>query len=208
MRYLVLILSLLFLYSCEEKLTKSNISKVEQNTEAKATEILIKGDFNGDGIEDKLKEILTSSINSKILDDLPKMEYDSLVTLIYKKKPILSLQSDNKKIPELILTKNASFGLLWIKNEGDLDNDGNDEISVVIDWPDWSAMNSCIVYSLKNNKWIEFAKFEIREWQILDNPGFKGFITKNENGEFKISTFDSEAIEIIISLKEVISKSK
>jgi hypothetical protein len=162
------------------------------------------GDFNGDGKEDQLKETLISVVKNQSIDALPQLEYDSLVSFINEKKPVLNLKSENKNIPELILTKNASFGLLWINNEGDLDNDGADEVSVVIDWADWSQVNSCIVCSLKKDKWIEYAKFDVREWQISQNPDFKGFIMKNKKGIYEVSTFDSEMNEVLKPLNEML----
>ena len=165
---------------------------------------VISGDFDGDGKEDKLKESLVSSVNNKAIDVLPHLEYDSLVALIHTKKPVLSLQSVEKNIPELTLTKEASFGVMWIKNEGDLNQDGTDEISVVIDWADWSQVNSCIVYSLKKDKWVEYAKFEVREWQISPDVDFRGFISKNEKGFYEVLTFDSETNEVLIPLDDVL----
>lgn len=217
MRIVILILVLLSASACEQSPQIENDSKVDHRHEpaipsdltndVKYDSLLlktIKGDFNGDRIEDILKERLITSIDNKSIRRLPKIEYDSLVELIYRKKPILSLQSENNTIPELILSKNASFGLLWIKNEGDLNNDGSDEISLVIDWADWSAVNTCIVYSLQNGEWTEFAKFGVREWQITNNPKFNGFIQENASGDFKVSTFNSEMNEKLIPLEEVL----
>ncbi len=209
MRYIAVILFIISFTSCDEIAKTKKEPKVEQEYKDGVTyEAIVKnvitGDFDGDGNQDELKESLISPINNKSIDALPQLEYDSLVTLIYKKKPVLSLQSVKKNIPELILTKNASFGTMWIKNEGDLNKDGSDEISIVINWPDWSQVNSCIVYSLKNGKWIEYAKFEVREWQISRNPDFNGFIVKNKKGIYEVSTFDSEVNEIIKPLNEML----
>lgn len=211
MRYLTLILITLNLASCQTPVQSKKEPKVEQEFksgityEALVMEV-ITGDFDGDGKEDELKETLISSINNKSIDALPKLEYDSLVTVIFNKKPILSLKSNSKNIPELMLTKEGSFGLFYAKNEGDLNNDGIDEISVVIDWADWSACNKCIIYTLKNGKWIEYARFDVREWQIYRNPDFKGFINKNKKGIYEVSTFDSEVIEIVLPLSKVLVK--
>lgn len=210
MKYITLILFYLLVTSCEQLIPPGSKAPPEQEYEMGVVydaliKNIISGDFNDDGKEDRMEESLISSVNDKSIDALPQLEYDSLVTMIYKKRPVLTLQSKNNNIPELVLTRNVSFGLLYAKNEGDLDNDGGDEISIVIDWADWSQVNSCIVYSLKKDKWFEYAKFDVREWQITQNPNFKGFISKNnKKGIYEVSTFDSEANEILKPLKEVL----
>lgn len=209
-KYIALILFYLSVTSCEQSKSTSSEAPVEQEYEMGVVyDALVKniivGDFDGDGKEDKITETLISTENNKSIDALPRLEYDSLVTMIYKKRPILTIRSENKNIPDLALTKKASFGLLYMKNEGDLDNDGGDEISIVIDWADWSQVNSCIVYSLKQNNWVEYAKFDVREWQISQNPNFKGFISKNNKKDiYEVSTFDSEINEVLKPLKEVL----
>jgi hypothetical protein len=211
MKYITLILFIISFTSCDETTKTEKEPKVEQEYEegiiydAIVKNVII-GDFDGDGKEDELKETLISSINNKSIDALPQLEYDSLVTVIFNKKPILSLKSNSQSIPELKLTKKGSFGLFYTKNEGDLNQDGRDEISVIIDWADWSACNKCIIYTLKNGKWITYAKFDVREWQISRNPDFKGFINKNKNGIYEVSTFDSEVIEILKPLNELLVK--
>ena len=206
------------LFSCVQTVINDNESKNDSEFEPETISNLkydltydsldlntIKGDFNGDGVEDNLIEKLVSSIDNKSINRLPQVEYDSLVLLINEKQPIVSLLSENKKIPELIVTKNTSFGLLWIKNEGDLNQDGADEISIIIDWADFSAINHCLIYSLKNEKWTELAKFEIREWQLNSRDGitpFNGFVKQKKNGKFEVLTFDSEMNEILKPLEK------
>jgi hypothetical protein len=166
---------------------------------------VISGDFNGDGVNDTLTEILISSKNNSSIDELPELEYDSLVAFIHLQQTKLSLKSNHENIPELMTVNwNDSFGFLWLMNEGDLNGDGTEEISLVVDWADWSAVNHCFIYSLINGKWIELTKFEIREWQLYDSQdgeSFEGFIMKNQNGESMINTFDEEAIEVQVPLK-------
>ncbi|MDD2982025.1 MAG: hypothetical protein PHQ74_01430 [Crocinitomicaceae bacterium] len=209
MKYPAFILLLLTLTSCEQAKPVEIETPVEEEYESGVVydalvKNVISGDFNGDGKADEIIETLISTVNNKSIDALPQLEYDSLVAIIYKRQPVLSLRSKDKDIPELIVTKNTSFGLFYAKNEGDLDNDGADEISVVIDWADWSQVNSCVVYSLKKNKWIVYAKFDVREWQVSQNSNFNGFILKNKKGIYEVSTFDSEINEVVKPLKEVL----
>ena len=165
---------------------------------------LITGDFDGDGVADKMNEVLFSSIDSQSIDMLPNLDYDSLIMWISQKEPVLYLKSDNLNIPDLQLTSQPSFGILWIKNEGDLNQNGRDEISVVIDWADWSALNHCVIYSLEKDGWRKWVDFPIREWQIHDNPDFNGFIMMNDKEEYEVLTFDEEGIETIQKLQHFV----
>lgn len=208
MKYIAVIVFFISFTSCNEIDKTKKEPKIEQEYKdgLKYDAIfkhVITGDFDGDGKEDELKETLISSINNKSIDAFPQLEYDSLVTFIYNQKPVLSLQTANKNIPDLIITEKVSFGIMWIKNEGDLNNDGSDEISIVIDWADWSQVNSCIVYSMKASKWTEYAKFDIREYQISRDPDFNGFIIETKKGVYEVSTFDSESNEILKPLNEI-----
>ena len=68
-----------------------------------------------------------------------------------KKKFMITARSSSKKISPLITTRDYDSGILY--NEGDLNNDGTDEVSFVI-WAEGSWV-VCYVYSLKKNKWYE-----------------------------------------------------
>ncbi len=208
MKDIAILFFLLLNYSCNHEVKIVNEPTVEQDVEAAITydslvKNVIKGDFDGDGNRDELSETLISRVDNKSIDVLPKLEYDSLLSVIAAKNPTLSLRSSSKNIPELILSEEPSFGLFWIKNEGDLDHDGSDELSVVIDWADLSQCNTCQVYSFKENKWYLFAQFDVREWQLERNSDFKGFILKNGKG-FQVATFDSEINEICKPLNDVV----
>lgn len=163
----------------------------------------VKGDFNGDGREEILKESYTSSLNNKeiILPQIGEIEYDSLVSLVVKYKPQVSLISSDDGIRELFLVKaDQLLGVSWLKNLGDIDRNGTDEISVVIDWADWSSVNTCRVFSFRNDNWDEIAAFEIRDWQmswVEGKPPFKGFIQVDENGNLMVESFSLESGEIV-----------
>lgn len=209
MKCISLILILISITSCDVITNNEVEPKVKQQYKAGViydaiVKDVIIGDFDGDGNKDELKESIFSSITKKSIDALPHIGYDSIVDYVSKLKPILSLQSANKNIPNLELTKEASFGLFFLKNEGDLNGDGTDEISVVIDWADWSQCNTCLIYSLQRNKWIKIGQFVVREWQLERNSDFNGFIVKNKSGQYEALTFDSEIIEINQPLSEVL----
>lgn len=70
---------------------------------------MIKGDFDGDGKEEKLIEHFYSSIDNKesnkFYDGLEN--YEQLVALTIKKKPFSFVLSDNKQIDTLPITNSA-----------------------------------------------------------------------------------------------------
>jgi hypothetical protein len=164
------------------------------------------GNFSAYRKIDTLYESVISSINNQELDKYPSIEYDSLVAFIVKNKPICRIQSPSLK-PLIIKSSTFQlFGLLWLKNEGDLNNDGTDEIGLVVDWADWSNLNSYKVLSYKDNIWIEILSFEILETDInelKENNDSKGFLFRDTKGNLIERTYyQGERIEKKIKIKE------
>jgi len=143
---------------------------------------VIKGDFDGDGKTETLVEHffdrLTNKETNKFYDSL---DYDRLVGIIVKyKDPFSFILSDNKNIDTLIIYSGGQLlGLSFLKNEGDLDGDGADEISYVVNWADWSNLNTSHLMTYKHNRWKELYSFEIWDWQLPDLPQ-----TFNQYGPF------------------------
>lgn len=199
----IFIIILLFL-SCSN--TKSEPTEISFNTKHETQapdsnqfqilekEVII-GDFDGDGTIESLQETFISLLDSS---SIPKYYFETQETFekkqkeIYDLKPNLTLSSSNPKIEELLLSKHKRIlGTAWLKNEGDLNNDGNDEISVVIDWADWSSVNHCMIYTFKDEKWNELLKFQIHDWEFIEN-NFNGFIINLGNGKIVVKTFDED----------------
>ena len=87
------------------------------------------------------------------------------------KKPFSFVIADNTKIDTLRISKAEQLlGLYFLKNEGDLNGDGNDEVSYIINAADWSACNTCHIVSYKKGKWNEIFSFAIRDWQLPALP--------------------------------------
>ncbi|MEM6264008.1 MAG: hypothetical protein AAGI38_15955 [Bacteroidota bacterium] len=199
MKALLLLISLLLI----------SISKYEPDTQASEStatkeqvireKLRITGDFNGDGKPESLKErYVHSTSHAEIeLPDPDKIEYDSLVSLAVSSHPKVYLQSNDDEIPNLHMAHGGQlFGLCWLKNEGDINGDGADEISLVLDWADWSNLNTCRIFSLKNNQWKQIGSFSIGEWQMYpseDECLFEGFIHQDTLGNFYVETYDWEA---------------
>jgi len=143
---------------------------------------IISGDFDGDGKKEKLIEHFVSGLDNKETNKFYEglSDYDQLVALTIKKEPYSFVVSDNKLIDTLHISSGGQLlGLSYLKNEGDIDGDGGDEISYVVNWADWSNLNTWRLMSYKNGKWIELYSFDIWDWQLPDLPS-----TFNQYGWF------------------------
>ncbi len=136
---------------------------------------VIRGDFDGDGRQDTLTEHYFSlrygEETNKYYDSLE--DYDQQVAMAVNKVPYSFVSSNTRAIDTLSIWRGGQlFGLAYLKNEGDLDGDGADEISYVIDWADWSSINTGYLMSYKHHKWKELYHFDIWDWQIPQLPQF------------------------------------
>ena len=199
----------LFTFSCKNEIAKNikpNIeTKVVEKAEVKEKEysmeeelkkipkdtisvfgyrFVIKGDFDGDGKKEKLIEHYYSQLKNKETNKFYEnlLEYDQLMLLTIKKEPKSFLTSSNSKINDFEITNmDQQIGLSFLKNEGDLNGDGTDEISYVINFADYSNCNSWHIATYKRNKWTELYSFDIWDWQLPDLPE-----TLNQYGLFGI----------------------
>lgn len=133
----------------------------------------ITGDFDGDGKKENLVEHYVSGHDfketNKFYENLS--DYEQLINLTMQKKPISFVSSDNNSIDTLhIASRGGHFGLSFLKNEGDLNGDGTDEVSYVVNFADLSSWNTYIIMTYKNNKWIELYYFDIWDWLLPDLP--------------------------------------
>jgi hypothetical protein len=146
---------------------------------------IVTGDFNGDGKKEKLTEHFFSALDHREANKFYEnvLEYDDLIELTLKKRPYCVINSDNKKIGEFTISlKEQQLGLSYLKNEGDLNGDGTDELSYVINWADRSNLNTWHIVSFQNNKWKDVYSFPIWDWQIPDLPE-----TFNDYGMFGLN---------------------
>lgn len=197
MRYLLYtnVVILLLIFSCKESINKIAISTTDtlQNKAVKSKNkinktidsipknikpvfgyrFVITGDFNGDGKKETITEHFYSKIDNKesnkFYDSL--IDYSQLVEMTIKKKPYSFVTCNDKSINTLhISSAPRQLGLSYLKNEGDLNGDGTDEISYVVNWADWSNCNTWQIMTYKNNRWQELYSFEIWDWQLPDLP--------------------------------------
>jgi hypothetical protein len=184
----------------------SKVSQIEIDSDTLNDRLKIIGDFDGDKRLDTLKESFISSIDGKEFNKYADLDFDSLVSMTIKRKPICRLISNN--LSSLTINKDQFqlFGLAFLKNEGDLDNNGNDELGLIVDWADQSNVNYYKVYTYKNNNWVELLNFEIRDFEIPDlkeNKDKEGLLYKNKNGNLIAKTWEmGEQLNKPVELKK------
>lgn len=165
---------------------------------------VITGDFDGDGKREKLVEHYVSRNTGTDIEKFyySGTPYSELVNATAKKKPRSYLLSDNKTIDTLSISSAPQlFGIFFLKNEGDLNNDGSDEVSYVVDWADRSAVNTYYIVTYKNGKWTKLASFRMWEWQFDDVPSNQGLIKKTGNSEIEYYGSGEEYMLDTMSMK-------
>lgn len=188
---------LIMLYGCNTQ-EPDVYGNESNNTENFA--FIISGDFDGDGAIDTLQEKYISNVDGRLLPKtIPGKEYDSLVALTFHTQPLCLLVDPNSKLDTLEISNvNQQFGLAYLKNEGDLNGDGIDEISFVVDWADWSNTNTCYIYSYINGTWEKVYSFSIFDSQLpnytvsASMDTFKGLIETVDNDTIIINTRNRE----------------
>ena len=146
---------------------------------------VISGDFNGDGKKEKLIEHFYSGLNHKETNKFyDSLGYDDQVAMAVEKDPYSFIACNNHLIDTLHISSGGQLlGLSYLKNEGDLNGDGTDEISYVVDWADWSNLNTWHIMTFKNKRWKELYSFPIWDWQLPDLPQ-----TVNQYGLFGLDS--------------------
>lgn len=139
----------------------------------------VMGDFDGDGTQDTLFERYISRLTGKETNKDYDWSGNELGDgccdwLFYKqrwiaeKDPLVRLVSKNPKIkPFDVEGGGAQNGFDYLKNAGDLNGDGTDEIAYYIYDVDMSMMNSCALATYKNGKWKE-----VHHWDIMESDFF------------------------------------
>jgi hypothetical protein len=153
--------------SADESSYKSTVSK-KNNRKSIGTEIV--GDFNGDGIFESAK-VKHNKIQNDEMDDGRAMEY-----------------SIEFSYPEIKPMKSKFYEILLI-NEGDLNNDGADEISIFQN-PENGYVNSLATYSYVNNNWKETIEMFLipTDCEELSEEELQGKIFKENGKIYRLET--------------------
>lgn len=170
---------------------------------------IIEGDFNGDGKHEKLIEHYQkrgSGIEmNKFYEDLS--DYFVSVRGAMNRNPWVFLSSTDSSVSIFDIAGDSAhsalahggsqvFGLSFLKNEGDLNGDGNDDISYVVQWADWSNLNTWHIATFTKGKWHELYAFPIWDWQLPDLPS-----TISQYGLFGLDNMHIAKIDSIDNAK-------
>jgi hypothetical protein len=130
----------------------------------KLEKIFVIGDFNGDEKQDTVFQHNYSILTKTEIEfsaDPFQNEWDTVVNWFYNQKADLYLTIN--KINYDTLHLGTAQGLYCLINIGDNNADGKEEIALVIDYLDFSRLNSCKIFSLCNYKWTILKEFNIFE---------------------------------------------
>ncbi len=130
----------------------------------KLEKLFVIGDFNGDEKQDTVFQHNYSRLTKTEIEfsaDPFQNEWDTVVNWFYNQKADLYLTIN--KINYDTLHLGTAQGLYCLINIGDNNADGKDEIALVIDYLDFSRVNSCKIFSLCNYKWTILKEFNIFE---------------------------------------------
>lgn len=122
------------------------------------------GDFNGDKIQDTLKEIYVSqNTNKKTENKFFAQNLTEIQKHLNKTKPSTRIVSSHAPKDTFVLSdENNQIGLWMLDNLGDLNNDGTDEMGYAINYVNASPLNAYVVLSYKN-EWFEMIYFTFHE---------------------------------------------
>ncbi|KUJ61003.1 hypothetical protein AR687_14850 [Flavobacteriaceae bacterium CRH] len=130
----------------------------------KLRKLFVVGDFNGEGKKDTIFQHNYSGVTKSEIINAPdpfQNEWDFVVEWFYKQESELYLALNKNNQEKLYLGE--AHGLYFLINIGDNNADGKDEIAFVIDYLDFSRVNSCKIYSLCKGKWILLKQFGVLE---------------------------------------------
>lgn len=169
----------------------------------------IAGNWDGSGKNKLLKEHYFSRAKGKEVispsrsEASDSIDYMDLIEMSIKLDATSYLLDDERTMDTLFVSKGRNaqiFGVFYLKNEGDLDGDGADEIGFVPEWAQMSSTNQYYIMSYKDGKWVNYFSFPIWTWM----EDFDGLVKKVDKNKFRIRFRNSEAMEdsMIIDLNK------
>lgn len=164
---LTLTVGLLSCNSQNEKLVDNTTdSKVNDNKIIfhKLEKRFVVGNFDGEGKQDTIFQHNYSRFTKTEIEysaDPFQNEWDTVVKWFYDQDANVYLTINKSNLDTLYL--GTAQGLYCLINIGDNNADGKDEIAFVVDYLDFSRVNSCKIFSLCNDKWTLLKKFGVHE---------------------------------------------
>lgn len=150
----------------EKAVDSSTVSKTtDDNIKLhKLKKLFVVGDFNGDGKQDTIFQHNWSKLTKTEIEysaDPFQNDWDTVVKWFYDQDAEVYLTSNKSNQDTLRL--GPAQGLYCLINIGDNNNDGKDEIALVVDVLDFSRVNTCEIYSLCKDKWTILKQFDVHE---------------------------------------------
>lgn len=146
---------------CLNKYKNNNSAKVYLK---KLEKLYITGKFYGNGEKDTIFQHNYSRLSKREIDSFPdplKNEWDDIVMWFDNQQSFNYLVTNKKQSDTLSL--GTGQGLYCLINIGDNNSDGKDEIAFVVDYCDFSQINTCAIYTLCNSRWTKLKEFKIHE---------------------------------------------
>ena len=127
----------------------------------KTDRLFVVGDFDGKGLNDTIFFSYYSNSSKTEINEIPSSsnnDWDDIVSWFAQSQveSCLTCKKDTLFI-------GFACGLYCLFNIGDANSDGKDEVAFVVNWLDYSNINSCQIYSICNNKWELLKQFTIHE---------------------------------------------
>jgi hypothetical protein len=164
-------LTILFgLLSCnnrtEKTVDKSTLTKTADNKVKlhKLEKLFVVGDFDGDRNQNTIFQHNFSRLTKAEIEqaaDPFQNVWDTVVKWFYDQDADLYLTIN--KSGKDSLSFGTAQGLYCLINIGDNNADGKDEIALVIDYLDFSRVNSCEIYTLCKDEWTLLKQFGVHE---------------------------------------------
>ena len=181
--------------NCANKASSDAITTPEMPAEdiklRKLKKLFVVGNFNGYGI-DTLFQYNYSGLSKMEIDSSAcpyQNDWETVIHWFINQQANAFLTINKNKSDTLHL--GLAQGLYCLINIGDINSDGRDEIALVVDYLDFSRVNSCKIYTLCNAKWVLLKQFGIHEvaFDFLgeEPPIFseiKGYLEKHDEKWF------------------------
>ena len=144
------------------------------------------GHFTGRDAIDTLRFQYFSEVDGAEITRIPSMknDWDSVIEWFNQTHQVNAFIAYDYDT----LFVESAYDLFCFFNIGDVNFDGVDEFAMVVNWLDYSRLNSCRIYSICNHKFSLLKVFEIHESAFMQEgaqdssfKGIKGFLEKEHD---------------------------